>query len=489
MYKIIEWQRQSPYLCVALIHFMARHFVSIVFLFLVNAQVVLAQSEIKRTYNWVYGDNRHLRISETSFTDLGSSAMNAGEGSACISDTSGNLLFYTNGQTVWNKQHKRMPNGNGLFASGTVTQNSIIIPWPGQANKYLVFTNNYALYYSIVDMSLNGGLGDVTQKNVLIIDHIGEQLTACYHKNKNDVWIVVHQLQGNKLYSFLITNKGVNHKPEVSISRYTPSDNIGSLKISPNGKKIAFASFIDGVVELMCFNNENGRICRSIILSKDFSGAYSLEFSNNSTHLYVNAWYGIKLSQYDLTVAWNDIENTEVILNQINGNAGGMQLSADGSIYLCNVGRIQFPNVTGLGCNYTGGFYIFPIAGSGTLGLTNYMSSYFDTDTLLLDTTSCECTNEDIQLNIPNIITPNGDELNESLSFNNESFTYYNLQVFNRWGQLVFETSDAKNAFDGRTNFGQKLSSGTYFIIFQYQLLGNETKRTYTGPLYVMNDE
>lgn len=453
-----------------------------------NTRSLLAQSEIKRTYNWVYGDKRYLRITETSFTDLGTSAIDAGEGSASISDTSGNLLFYTDGQTVWNKLHGKMPNGSGLFTSGSVTQSSIIIPWPGQANKYFVFTNNYALYYSIVDMSLNGGLGDVAQKNILVIDHIGEQLTACYHKNKNDVWVVVHQLQGNKLYSFLITNKGVNHKPEVSLSRYAPSNYIGSLKISPNGKKIAFASF-DGVVELMCFNNENGRICKSIILSKSFEGAYSVEFSNNSTHLYVNAWLGIKLSQYDLTVPWDNIKDTEIILNQTNGNSGGMQLSADGSIYLCNVGRIQFPNVTGVGCNYTGAFYTFPTPGSGTLALPNFISSYFDADTFSLDTTSCECPNEDIPLNIPNIITPNNDEYNESLGFLNETFITYHLQVFNRWGQIVFESEDSKESFEGKTKDGKKLSSGTYFIIFQYQLLGNESKRTYTGPLHILSDE
>lgn len=457
---------------------------------LLNTRSLLAQSEIKRTYNWVYGDKRYLRITETSFNDLGTSAIDAGEGSASISDTSGNLLFYTDGQTVWNKLHGKMPNGSGLFTSGSVTQSSIIIPCPGQSNKYFVFTNNYALYYSVVDMSLNGGLGDVTQKNILVIDQIGEQLAACYHKNKSDVWIVVPQLYGNKFYSFLITEKGVNHKPEVSLSLYTPNNYIGALKIAPNGKKIAFASF-DGVVELMCFNNDNGRMCRNIILSKSFGGAYSVEFSNNSTHLYVKTVYGTRLFQYDLTVAWNNIKNTEVSLNPnpTIGNSGSMQLSADGSIYLCNVGRIQFPNATGAGCNYTNGFYTFPTPGTGTLALPNFISSYFDADTFSLDTTSCECPNDDILLNIPNIITPNNDEYNESLGFLNETFTTYHLQVFNRWGQIVFESEDSKESFEGKTKDGKKLSSGTYFIIFQYQLLGNESKRTYSGSLYVMNEE
>lgn len=450
---------------------------------------IFGQTEIKRTFNWIYGDNKYLRITPVSFADLGPSPMNAIEGSACISDTMGNLLFYTDGKTVWNKSHTIMSNGTGLLGEATVTQNSIIVPYPEQPTKYIIFTNNYNLWYSIVDMTLNGGLGAVTIKNVHLIDHIGEQLTACYHKNKTDIWVMVRQNHGRVLYSFLVSTNGVKTEPVRSYSSITPQGFIGSLKVSPNGKKIVFTNYEDGIVELMCFNNENGRICRNELLSTNFWGAYGAEFSSNSTRLYINAHPGVRLSQYDLTVPWDNIGNTEIIL-ATTSNTTGMQLASDGSIYLPNVGRIQYPNNLGTGCNYTGAFYTFPISGTGTLGITNFISSYFDTDTLELDTTSCECNLDEGKLPlIPNVITPDGDEVNEGFGFGNENFDTYSLKVFSRWGELVFQTEDPSIFFEGKTNNGKLLASGTYYIIFKYQLTGATTAHEYHGSIMVLGED
>ena len=81
-----------------------------------------------------------LNFATTPPTALTNSAMNAFEGCATISDTAGNLLFYTNGNMVWNKNHNTMPSGNSLNGDGAATQTAIIVPAPQNLNKYYIFT-------------------------------------------------------------------------------------------------------------------------------------------------------------------------------------------------------------------------------------------------------------------------------------------------------------------------------------------------------------
>lgn len=66
--------------------------------------------------------------------------LNTLEGCATIADTTGSLLFYTDGITVWNRNHVPMPNGSGLLGNPSSTQSGIIVPYPGNTDLYYVFT-------------------------------------------------------------------------------------------------------------------------------------------------------------------------------------------------------------------------------------------------------------------------------------------------------------------------------------------------------------
>src|SRR5690349_21193492 len=104
--------------------------------------------------NWYFGQNASLEFNAAGTpVSFQNSAMIATQGSASISDKSGNLLFYTNGETIWNRLHMPMPNGTGLMGNLTAAQPALIVPKPGSDSIFYVFTvspNDFGLRYSTV---------------------------------------------------------------------------------------------------------------------------------------------------------------------------------------------------------------------------------------------------------------------------------------------------------------------------------------------------
>jgi gliding motility-associated-like protein len=96
-------------------------------------------------------------------------------------------------------------------------------------------------------------------------------------------------------------------------------------------------------------------------------------------------------------------------------------------------------------------------------------------------TDSCFTTNDKVtirvdpcfspQVVVPNVFTPNGDELNDiwmPLIKFEQSLSKYNLVIYNRWGIKVFESSNTKQGWDGRTTSGVTCNEGTYYCIISY---------------------
>src|SRR5690606_9816983 len=136
-----------------------------------------------------------------------------------------------NGVTVWNALHQVMPNGTGLNSdiSLSTTDAAVIVPLPGSNHVYYIFTVGSTggqplatgfggVAYSIVDMSLQGGLGDVTQKNIIIHPSplSTEKLCATNHANGMDYWIMTHDDGNNQFRAFLLTASGVQPNPVIS---------------------------------------------------------------------------------------------------------------------------------------------------------------------------------------------------------------------------------------------------------------------------------
>ena len=197
---------------------------------------------------WYFGENAGLDFNNGSPVALTDGMLNTQEGCASICDANGNLLFYTDGMLVYNKNHGIMPNGTGLFGHSSSTQSAIIVKKPMSNNLYYIFTvngitgNAGGLNYSVVDMSLDLGLGDITaDKNILLFADACEKVTAIKHQNGVDFWIVAPQHTTNTYYSYLLTSVGLSLAPVLN-NVGSIFDDSGYLKASPDGTKIIVAN-------------------------------------------------------------------------------------------------------------------------------------------------------------------------------------------------------------------------------------------------------
>ncbi len=162
--------------------------------------------------NWFFGGAENPQTPNNALVGLNFNTINDGlpstnnsspylysENHTAISDQNGNLLFYTDGTSIWDKNHDQMPNGNNIGGNISSVHSSLIVPFPGDINRYYVFTmdghptgTGEGLFYSIIDMSLNNCLGDVEtiRKNILLLPNTNEYLIGTYHGNGTDYWIL-----------------------------------------------------------------------------------------------------------------------------------------------------------------------------------------------------------------------------------------------------------------------------------------------------------
>lgn len=87
-----------------------------------------------------------------------------------------------------------------------------------------------------------------------------------------------------------------------------------------------------------------------------------------------------------------------------------------------------------------------------------------DTQSVLVGLEDIPCSD------IRNVITPDGDGLNETFQIGCAIDFENTLEIYNRWGQLVFETTNYENDWDARNRRGEELPEGAYFYVLVLQL-------------------
>ena len=365
----------------------------------------------KEMDNWFFGFNAGVSFSGGAPAPLPGGKVFSSEGSSSVSDENGNLLFYTDGMHIWNRQHQLMTNTK-LDGDTIATQSALIVKYPGSRTLYYVFTagavenNTGSVKYSIVDMSLNNGLGDLKpgSVNITLADETCEKIAAIKHPNTNDIWLITHLFNSNRFLVYKIDCRGIQAQQTYDVGSVIDGrvgNAIGYLKGSPDGQYLAMASFL-GNVEVFQFNNLTGEISAPRSIGSNpghVCRSYGIEFSPHSKLLYVTSIYNCgdygpyDIDQFDLEAP--DLWTSRVNLSQGTGAApGALQLGRDGKIYVATVGAgflgvINEPDVVGVGCGFNAQAVTLNINGKSGLGLPNAVSGF--TRTLLgEDTTLCE---------------------------------------------------------------------------------------------------
>lgn len=341
--------------------------------------------------NWYFGKNAGITFKAGKAHALTNGRLMTEEGSATISDAQGNLLFSTDGITVWNRNNRVMPNGNGLMGMKSSTQSALILPKPGADSTYYIFTTDIqaqgnGLRYNVVDLTKEKGLGDIVSKNIFMIAPSTEKLTAVRHQNGRDWWVIAHRWNSDAYISYLVSDEGVSVQPVISnvgsVHGGMNRKAIGYLVPSPDGRRLAAALFDDnGSFELLWFNRATGIISDPIVL-QGYEEAYGVAFSPDGSKLYgtTNGKGGNKAQIIQFDVAGGSAQeikaSSEVIAQSGSPRIGAMQLGPDGRIYVArkdnvHLGVISFPNAKGKACTYNDdGFHLG--GRKSDLGLPNF---------------------------------------------------------------------------------------------------------------------
>ncbi len=370
-----------------------------------------AGAQTKRGNIWYFGHHAAITFNTVSHSGEGfldANMMNQNEGNATISDLNGALLFYTDGNKVWDRRHNEIATGLSAGSSFGSAQSALIAPLPGSQTLYYMFTvsdwyTTNGLNYVIVDMAAGAidpqtgtPLGAVSSP-VHLRDFVNEQITAAYHANGNDIWIITHEsnctdasycaghvnanpLTNNKFLAYKLTASGLVANPVESAvgSYHTGTNRYGYLRASNDGTKLA--STLGGqnsnAVEIFNFNTTTGAISQFANISCNV-GIYCSEFSPDNTQLYFADYLSIAISHYDLS------SGTPVQKASLSAPYGSdaLQVGSDGKIYVTGTNRTQLgvinnpdskdaPNYVDQQVNLLGN--------TGAIGLPNLLRNYFN---------------------------------------------------------------------------------------------------------------
>ncbi len=370
------------------------------------------------TSNWYFGEQAGLQFNnDGSVNALTDGRLNTFEGCATISNPFGDLLFYTDGILVYDRNHNIMENGNGLYGDPSSTQSAIIVPKPEDPNIYYIFTVDTSVFdgdpdrglnYSTVDISRNDGNGAVIEKNRRLLQDCSEKIAAvrknCFDKS---IWVITLASENGRLpmfdtyHAFEINTAGVT---ETSIKTRFPDlqieDPRGALKFAPNGAMMASANMFYGL-QLYDFDSESGLFSnqRQLSINGTDQLPYGIEFSPKGQYLYThttqfleNESYVSLLVQFDVLA--QNIQNSQVELDRKPIFRGALQIGSNGKIYrtLSNdynngtpfLSVINSPDLKGIAADYA--HRSISLNGkTGTQGLPPFIQSFFDKTDLIVD--------------------------------------------------------------------------------------------------------
>ncbi|UYW01358.1 hypothetical protein K5I29_13135 [Flavobacterium agricola] len=431
----------------------------------------------KQNYNWIFGvyngltwkEKQHIKVKglfgtpDAILTDLPTSLsnpmLNTVEGTFTISDLNGNLLLYSDGANIYNKNNDAI--SGGLGGNSTSTQSGSIVLYPGEVNKYIAISAGFGngvyqgLFYTIIDMNLNGGLGGIPNypSTATPLRHLpftgakgilGETVTAGRHANRKDIWVLAPSRTSAaypgktalEVWAINSTNASefqntVHSSFELDDVITFPNNPGGYIRFTNDTKHFAWINFGDfpnpnGEVFLCIgdFDNETGtisnvRIKRNVQIDETSNG-YGVEFTNDNKYLYITLsppgplgkWTS-HLIVYDFEELLNTNSEQEllevaplkvistpaaVITTSPNLYYGALQTSPDGRMYIANMWKNSVLVIDNPKDPVNMRLYELPTAGATRYGLPNFAVPWFTTGVEINQDPNSLCANKQIPI-------------------------------------------------------------------------------------------
>jgi hypothetical protein len=471
---------------------------------------IMAQN---RNSIWCFGDSAGIDFSNINNPVAISTTVDGRGSCVSISDSTGQLQWYaytntanpTNSTIIRSKNDSVMQNGTMIAGEGWYRE-LVALPYPGSDSLYYLFsisvtaTGLQGLFYSIIDIRQNNGLGIVIQKNVQLLNFIlCDGLQAIKHGNGRDWWVVCRSWStlNNDYFFFLITPQGVLGPYIQSFGTLT-QNGFTNINFSKSGNKVAIINYED-LIEIYDFDRCSGTFSNQRTLNSPtgfppYYHVWNCEFSPNEQVLYIAAnslisyLYHLNLQDSD---PWNS-RDTLLVQNSIEYACGQLKLAPDGRIYLTsiwndginsgypypdsayytenmNLSVINYPDSLSYACDFQP--YSFYLGGKRTYwGLPNNP----DYDMNALGGSTCDT------LGLPNqvpVLEQNSSLLNIfyhsnwKMAFINGSYlqdTKYFLSVYELSGKLMFSAHG--KIVSGLFTYDLECKgypSGIYFVTIQ----------------------
>jgi gliding motility-associated-like protein len=554
-----------------------RYSLFLILIFTLQTPVVFSQLQ---NNNWIFGYGARVNFSGPIPVGSSNAAINSNESTASVSDpATGQLLFYTDGRKVWNANNDVMPNGSNLLGGfyHSCTQGALIVPFPEDNQRYYLFTLeelealslspvvDNGLRYSVVDMTLNGGLGDVqvaTLNTPLAID-LTEKLIVIRSTEIQGFWVIAHKRNANEFLAWKIDACGVSAQPVIStvgsifaISPFFGATEAwsGAMDASPDGNRIGMPIDWSDRIEFFDFNKTTGVVSNPLTVNvtddstPPFLRKYGACFSPDGSKFYYtnfNSVYQLNLSTYTSAAIASSI--TLIYSPILEPNAYPclqIEQAPNNKLYVAigiadRLDEISNPNSLGLGCAYVSNAVSFgpatcqlglptqvPLGGFAASSLITFLPDSclqssisfsiataspinqinwnFDDPTSgannsssdlnpihlfseigtyqITATVDFDCFTQTSTQNItlfdcsdvlipslpyvfPNVISANDDGINDLFEIKNLPENTEVL-ILNRWGNLVFSSSNYQNNWDGKDTTGKELVDGVYTYKF-----------------------
>lgn len=369
-----------------------KNILTLTFAFICSSQILFSQQRLDYVwplgYDIIYQDQNGIVVGgilmDFNYIPPSLSLLNfiSDEQKAGICDSSGQLLAYTDGCNIYNRDHAIMLNGDSLnpgkvfelfcsaFQDYPLWQGFLFLPKPGSSDTFYLFHlrdddelwNPMDLMYSIIGANGDNGKGEVISKNQVVFSDsiwLGNFISATRHGNGRDWWIATPQRYSPGFHLSLLTPEGVTYKGLQFFGDSTTQVYTGQIAFSPDGSKF-FRHWPEGLL-MLDFDRCTGIFSNPFYIDySDFPAAGGVAVSSGGRFLY--ATKGNKIYQYDLQAT--DIVASRITVAEYDGYVSPFPtyffqagLAPDGKIYIGSTSTnnilhvIHDPDSLGLACN------------------------------------------------------------------------------------------------------------------------------------------